>query len=150
MPAGPIPLEFHLGPLDFSADGTEAPNALKTFSVPTVGLPAGYYVAPVGVWVMQRLGAAASGAWACELLYGLTGAGPGSFQEIGSVQNYATLFLPNGNRIYTYSITVATLIPCMDPAIGTFSWRMRYTAGALLSGPFTLKTGFLGKLYPYA
>jgi hypothetical protein len=77
-----------------------------------------------------------------------TGAGPGAYTQIGSVQNLGTLFPGTTNRIYLFQITSAT-IPCMNySAIGNISWRFRYTAAALLSGPFTLQTGFLGKLYP--
>jgi hypothetical protein len=141
-------IEFQLGPLDFIADGTEAPNSIKSFSFPTTGLPAGYFCTPVAIWAMRRTADGTptpSGSWSCELSWPDTGGGPGTFNPIGSTQNYAQVF--NANRILLYSLAGAAQ-PCMDPAIGSFSWRFRFTGGALLTGPFSIQTGFLGRLYP--
>jgi len=151
VPAVMLPvIDFHLGPLDFIADGTEAPNSVKVFSVATTGLPAGYYCTPVAIWAMRRTadgGPTPSGAWSCELAWPDVGNGAGTFNPIGSTQNYAQVF--NANRVLLYSLAGAGQ-PCMDPAIGSFSWRFRYTAGALLTGPFSIQCGFLGRLYPFA
>ena len=144
------PLEFHLGPLAFVADGTEIPNTTKVFTAPTSGLPAGFYCTPVAIWAMRRTSDGTptpSGSWSCELSWPDTGGGPGTFNPIGSTQNFGQVF--NANRVLLYSLAGAAQ-PCMDPAVGTFSWRFRYTAGSLLSGPFTIRTGFLGRLYPFA
>jgi hypothetical protein len=141
-------LEFHLGPFAFLADGTEAPNSTKTFTAPTAGLPTGYYCTPVAIWAMRRTADGTptpSGSWSCELSWPDTGGGPGTFNPIGSTQNYAQVF--NANRVLLYSLAGAAQ-PCMDPAIGSFSWRFRFTGGALLTGPFSIQTGFLGRLYP--